>query len=492
MTVTTRFAPSPTGFLHIGGARTALFNWLFAKHHNGRFLLRIEDTDRERSTQAAIDAILDGMNWLGITPDEPPVFQSKRVDRHTKVVEEMLAAGKAYKCYVTMEELAERREKGQALLADIRNDAFKGADLEQAKAQVNELLAPFRSPYRDGRSAPSEDAPYTVRLRAPEAGLISFQDEVQGEVKIKAQEIDDLVLLRADGTPTYMLAVVVDDHDMEITEVIRGDDHLTNTFRQLPIYYAMGWEPPSFAHIPLIHGPDGKKLSKRHGALGVEGYRDLGYIPEGLKNYLLRLGWAHGDSEFITEQQAINWFDLEGINKGPARMDFDKLGYINAEHMKATNPSELLQRIKEFPQNGINIRDETENRLLTALPELCERGQTIPEILKAAEFLLVERPIQISGKAKKKLKGEALDRLKELTARLDELNDWKADKLSEVISQYCEENELSMGQVGPPLRTALTGGLPSPDLNLVLFWLGKDETIGRIDDVLSLPANNAD
>ncbi|HBH89425.1 MAG TPA: glutamate--tRNA ligase, partial [Hyphomonadaceae bacterium] len=303
--------------------------WLFGRHHGGKFLLRIEDTDHKRSTQEAIDAILAGMKWLGLESDEPPVFQSQRADRHVEVAQQLLANGKAFKCYVTPEELAERREKAQDLLAQVKAGEGSPEAIEALKAEANALMAAFRSPYRDGKAAPSDDAPYVVRLRAPDDGKIALSDDVQGDVSINAKEIDDLILLRADGTPTYMLAVVVDDHDMGVTQVIRGDDHLTNTFRQIPIFEGMGWALPKYAHIPLIHGPDGAKLSKRHGALGVEAYKDLGYIPDGLKNYLLRLGWSHGDNEFIPAEKAVEWFDLSGINKGASRMDFEKLAFIN-------------------------------------------------------------------------------------------------------------------------------------------------------------------
>lgn len=489
MTVTTRFAPSPTGFLHIGGARTALFNYLFARHHNGRFLLRIEDTDRARSTQEAIDAILEGMAWLGLEPDEPPVFQSERADRHTEVAEELLRSGRAYKCYFTMEELAARREEAQTMLAAIRAGEYPEAEVEEAKAQANKLLAPFRSPYRDGGDPPYDAAPYTVRLKAPNDGAISLEDGVQGHVSIRAQEIDDLILLRADGTPTYMLAVVVDDHDMGVTQVIRGDDHLTNTFRQIPIYQAMEWDIPSFAHIPLIHGPDGAKLSKRHGALGIEAYRDMGYLPEGLKNYLLRLGWSHGDDEFISEAQAIEWFNLDGVNKGAARMDYEKLGHINALHIRQAEPERLNKLVVDTLEKEKSLSEDQKARIKLALGGLSERGQTIPDIAAAAEFLLIERPIDISGKARKKLKPDSLNYLRELRKNLHNLEDWKPDTISDLISEFCDTNELSMGQVGPPLRSALTGGLPAPDINLILFWLGKDEVLGRIDDVLSAAPN---
>ena len=489
MTVTTRFAPSPTGFLHIGGARTALFNWLYARHNNGRFLLRIEDTDKKRSTREAIDAILAGMKWLGLEPDEPPVFQSEQAPRHVEVAEAMLANGKAFRCYVQPEELAERRERGQQLLTDAKQAEAKGKDATEMRAEANALLAAYRSPYRDGQPPSDPDQPYVVRLRAPDVDKISLTDKVQGAVSVNTSSIDDLILLRADGTPTYMLAVVVDDHDMGVTHVIRGDDHLTNTFRQLPIYHAMGWEPPEFSHIPLIHGPDGAKLSKRHGALGVEAYRDLGYLPEGIKNYLLRLGWSHGDAEFITEEQAIEWFDLNAVNKGAARMDFDKLDFINGEHLKHADSAHVAELVCENIENERELSDSAKKRISVAMSELKYRGRTIPEIAKAAEFLVIERPIELNAKARKKLKPDALGILGDLREVFRTLDDWSADGIAKAIELFCESRDLTIGQVGPQLRTSLTGGLPAPDLNLILFWLGKAESLGRIDDVLSVQNN---
>ncbi len=468
-----------------------MFNWLFARHHNGEFLLRIEDTDLKRSTQAAIDAILDGMNWLGLSPDQPEIYQSQRAPRHVEIAEELLARGKAFKCYVTPEELSARREEGQALLQQVKEGALEGGDLEAAKEKANRLLGAYRSPYRDGKAPASSDMPYTVRLKAPDEGHIVNEDLVQGTVSVRASEIDDLILLRADGTPTYMLAVVVDDHDMEITHIIRGDDHLTNTSRQIPIYQAMDWATPAFAHIPLIHGPDGAKLSKRHGALGVEAYRDMGYLPEGLKNYLLRLGWSHGDDEFITESDAIDWFGLEALNKGASRMDFEKLGHINAQHIKHLDTDRALTLVVEEISKTRTLSDDEKGRLQLALPVLLDRGQTIVDIAKAADFLLIERPIEISGKAKKKLKPDSVKLLGELKDDLEGLNAWTADALSEGITRFCEKHDISMGQIGPALRTSLTGGLPAPDLNLILFWLGKTESLARIDDVLAAMESNA-
>ncbi|MAP94418.1 MAG: glutamate--tRNA ligase [Ponticaulis sp.] len=485
MTVTTRFAPSPTGFLHIGGARTALFNWLFAKHHGGRFLLRIEDTDLKRSTQEAIDAILEGMEWLGLTSDEPPIFQSQRKDRHIDVANDLVARGKAYKCYVTPEELTERREKGQELRVLAKEKQAAGQPFETEKAEADKLLAPFRSPYRDGKAAPSEDMPFVVRLRAPDDGKIALQDKVQGTVELSATEIDDLILLRADGTPTYMLAVVVDDHDMGVTQVIRGDDHLTNTFRQIPIFQGMDWDIPSYAHIPLIHGPDGAKLSKRHGALGIEAYRDMGYLPDGLKNYLLRLGWSHGDDEVITTEQAIDWFDLDSVNKGASRMDFEKLAFINGEHIKTTPNETLSELVIAQIETNRSLAQAEKARISLAMGDLKLRGRTIPELSAASEFLIVNRPIDISAKARKKLSSDALKTLGDFREILIHIETWTSESLAKLIEDFCQAKNIGMGKIGPQLRTALTGGLPAPDLNLVLFWLGQDESLARIDDVLN-------
>tara|TARA_B100000678_G_scaffold44786_2_gene34599 strand:+ start:4282 stop:5757 length:1476 start_codon:yes stop_codon:yes gene_type:complete len=491
MTVTTRFAPSPTGFLHIGGARTALFNWLFAKHHGGKFLLRIEDTDHKRSTQEAIDAILEGMNWLGLTSDEPPVFQSRNEKRHAEVAHELLANGSAFKCYVTPEELAARREQGQAALAAAKEAEKSGEDASALKTKANELLAAFRSPYRDGAPGPSDGAPFVVRLRAPDTSKIELNDDVQGQVSVSTHDIDDLILLRADGTPTYMLAVVVDDHDMGVTQVIRGDDHLTNTFRQLPIFQGMGWATPKYAHIPLIHGPDGAKLSKRHGALGIEAYREMGYLPEGIKNYLLRLGWSHGDEEVISEENAIKWFGLDAVGKGASRMDFEKLAFINGEHIKSAADSRISSLVEQDIRTRRELSDDEVSRIRLAMPELKPRGRTVPEVAAACEFLIVRRPIDIPSKARKKLSKEALEILEDLKENLTDLKEWKSDKLSQILSDFCESRGLGMGKVGPQLRIALTGGLPAPDIHQILFWLGKDQSLARISDVLADDTINA-
>jgi glutamyl-tRNA synthetase len=484
MTVVTRFAPSPTGMLHIGGARTALFNYLFARHHGGRFLLRIEDTDRARSTDEATAAILEGMAWLGLDADEPPLMQSSREARHAEVAAEMLSRGTAFKCYATPEELQARRdlgeEKRQAAKADGLSDQARDALL----AEANALLAPYRSPWRDGAAAPAPDAPYTIRLRAPDEGDRVVEDGVQGTVRIQASEIDDLIMLRADGTPTYMLAVVVDDHDMGVTQVIRGDDHLRNTFRQIPIYEAMGWQAPAFAHVSLIHGPDGAKLSKRHGALSTLAYREMGYLPEAMKAYLLRLGWSHGDQEIFTDGEAISLFDLAGIGRAPARLDLEKLGQINSHFMRLADDDRLFGLLKPLFEADGSLQPEQQARILRALPHLKDRGSTLSELASAFAFLQVQRPLDLNKNARKSLSPEGLDRLAGLRHELASISQWTAEEISGTITSYCTAQDLSMGQVGQPLRAALTGGLPAPDIAPVLEWLGKEEALGRIDDQL--------
>lgn len=482
MSVVTRFAPSPTGFLHIGGARTALFNYLFARRHGGKFLLRIEDTDRERSTDAAVDAILDGMDWLGLHADEPPIFQFARADRHRACAEAMVENGTAFRCYVTQEELSARRDQGEALRARLKSDEnLSDADRTALTAEAASLLAAFRSPWRDGGTPPSSDAPYTIRLRAPDGDTITVKDRVQGEVSIDAGEIDDLILLRTDGTPTYMLAVVVDDHDMGITHVIRGDDHFRNTFRQIPIYLANGWTLPEFAHVPMIHGQDGAKLSKRHGALGIEAYRDMGYLPEGLCNYLLRLGWSHGDQELFSMDEAAAAFSLEGLNKAPARLDLDKLGAINAHHIRSADDARLLELVLAHRGNP-ELAPETIEQMRAAMPHLKERGQTIPEVSAAFDFLLADRPVTISDSARKQLVPEALDRLRRVSDLCSRIQPWRAENIADELKTLAGELGLGFGKIGGPLRAALTGGLPAPDLGLVMEWLGRDETLARLND----------
>ncbi|MEZ6011012.1 MAG: glutamate--tRNA ligase [Hyphomonas sp.] len=470
--------------LHIGGARTALFNYLFAKHHNGKFLLRIEDTDRERSTPEATAAILEGMDWLGLKADEPPLMQFERAARHAEVAYEMIERGTAFRCYATQEELQARRdlgeEKRQAAKAEGISDETKAALL----AEAHELLAPYRSPWRDGAPPPAPDASFTVRLRAPDGGERVLEDGVQGTIRIQASELDDLILLRADGTPTYMLAVVVDDHDMDVTHIIRGDDHLRNAFRQIPIYEAMGWTVPLMAHVPMIHGQDGAKLSKRHGALSTLAYREMGYLPEAMRAYLLRIGWSHGDQEIFTDEEAIAAFDISGINRAPGRLDLDKLGQVNSHFMRLADDDRLFGLLKPYWEAEGAIGD-AEPRLRAALPHMKDRGNTLPELAQSFAFLLAKRPLAMNKNARKALSGEGLDRLRGLRDELLRTPQWTAEQISATITSYCTAQVLSMGQIGQPLRAALTGGLPAPDIAPVLEWLGRDEALGRIDDQLA-------
>ncbi len=462
--VITRFAPSPTGFLHIGGARTALFNYLFAKHHGGTFLLRVEDTDLKRSTPEATQAILDGMDWLGLKADGEIVYQSKNAPAHIEAALTMIDSGHAYRCYLTPEQ----------------QDSLRQSAREAGHA--------FRSPYRDGKAAPTDTASFVVRFRVAD-GQTHINDHVQGEVKWENDQFDDLVLLRADGSPTYMLAVVVDDHNMGITHVIRGDDHLINAGRQSLIYRALGWDVPDFAHVPLIHGPDGKKLSKRHGALGVEAYSEMGYIPEGIKNYLLKLGWAQGDQEIFTKQEAIEAFTMSGLNKAPARLDFDKMAFINGHHMQMSAESQIMEWAKPFLdlENERDLPDETLARVSAAMPSLKPRAKTLAEFAQQAYYITRQRPLPITGKAKKSLKGDAIFYLRELQKMLQDVQspDWTSSHLEKVLTVYATNKNLGFGKIGQPLRAALTGGAPSPDLAVVLHCLGKDETLGRLTDCLS-------
>lgn len=493
MTVITRFAPSPTGDLHIGGARTALFAWLFARANSGKFLLRIEDTDRARSTEEAVETILDGLDWLGLCPDEPPTFQSQRADRHVEVANELIERGHAFKCYLSPEELDRRRQDLETAREELRSLAAAEGGSESddpavservgiLKARVAELSKAFRSPYRDGSVAPPADgAPYVVRLRIPDDMLVTVDDAVQGKVSIGGDELDDMILLRSDGTPTYMLAVVVDDHDMGVTHVIRGDDHFRNTFRQIPIMAAMEWPVPIYAHIPLIHGSDGKKLSKRHGAQSVTAFRDLGFLPEGVKNYLLRLGWSHGDDEIISEEQAIEWFGLGGLNKAPARLDLQKLASVNGHYMARADDERLgallLQR-SEFSDLGPEIRA----RVLGAVGSLKSRAADLAVLSEAVQFLLDIRPIELTGKRAKLLNDENLKHLKLLSNQLSQVQDWGEPTLKNAIDRYCEDQGVGIGKVGPVLRAVLTGGAPSPDLATVLALLGREESLARVSD----------
>ena len=465
--IRTRFAPSPTGFLHIGGARTALFNWLLAKRLGGQFFLRIEDTDRARSTQAAVDAILDGLSWLGLDWDGDAISQFDRADRHVEVAHELLAKGQAFKCYCSPDEVQELRD--------------------QAFAEGRALRSPWRD--RDPADAPA-DTPFTVRFRAPDSDVI-LKDAVQGEVRWAAKEFDDLILLRSDGTPTYNLAVVVDDHDMGITHIVRGDDHLVNGGRQSQIYDALGWDRPVFAHIPLIHGDDGKKLSKRHGALGAEDYRAMGYLPEGLRNYLLRLGWSHGDQEIFTDAEAIAAFDLSGLNKAPARMDMGKLNHINGHHLAQADDTRLAELVVPFLdglENRIADAEITQQRLLAAMPVLKTRAATLAELAQQSYFLLKNRPFHLEGKAAKPLNDEARQRLYRLFTRLADLNGWTEEALAEELKNFAETEEIGFGKVGQPLRAALTGGAPAPDLAQVMTFLGREEALDRIKDQMSADA----
>jgi glutamyl-tRNA synthetase len=461
--IVTRFAPSPTGFLHIGGARTALFNWLYARHHGGRFRLRIEDTDRKRSTPEAIQAILVGLEWLGLDWDGEVVYQSERAGRHAESARALLADGKAYHCYCTPEELAEMRA--------------------EARAQGRAKLYDGRWRDRDPAEAPSGAQP-VVRLKAPQDGETVIDDLVQGPVTVANAQLDDMVLLRADGTPTYMLSVVVDDHDMEVSHVIRGDDHLTNAFRQSQLYQALGWTPPAFAHIPLIHGADGAKLSKRHGALGVEAYRDLGYLPEALRNYLLRLGWSHGDDEIISTEQAIDWFDLDAVGRGAARFDFAKLESVNGHYLRKAEDARLLDLIRPRleARSGQRLDGAARDRLARGMAGLKARAKTLEELAENAAFYVAERPLPLTPKAAKLLADEAPDVLGRLLERLQDQADWSEAALEARVRDFAEAEGLKLGQVAQPLRAALTGSGASPGIFEVMTVLGRAESLARIGD----------
>ena len=486
MQVVTRFAPSPTGFLHIGGARTALFCWLYARAKGGKFLLRIEDTDRERSTQAAVDAIFDGLSWLGLDADEPPLLQSERAERHREVALELVRRGAAYRCPVTQDELEARRAAAAALRREREIAApMSERDAASLEAARDHLMKPFRSAWRDPARALPDGAPYVVRLRMPDEGEIVVEDRVQGRVRIACSDLDDLILLRSDGTPTYMLAVVVDDHDMGVTHVIRGDDHLTNTFRQLPIYLGMGWTPPVHSHVPMIHGPDGKKLSKRHGALGVEAYRELGYLPEALKNYLLRLGWSHGDDEIIDTDQAIAWFDLDGLGKAPARLDIAKLNAVNGHYMGLADHdrlADLFFALPFEPDLEARLSPAARERIRAAMGVLKTRAATIVQLKDASAFLTDLRPIALTGKSADLLNDEARERLRQVVRRLEALADWSEGPIRDEMTGLCAELGVSMGKIGPLLRAVLTGGASAPDIMLVLTLLGRNECLARLKD----------
>ena len=467
-TVITRFAPSPTGYLHIGGARTALFNWLYARHTGGKMLLRIEDTDRERSTEAATAAILDGLTWMGLDWEGEPISQFARADRHRQVAEELVAAGGAYYCYASQAELEEMRETARA---EGRPPRYDG-----------------RWRDRDPSEAPDGVKP-VIRIKAPRDGETVVRDKVQGDVVFPNKDLDDFIILRSDGTPTYMHAVVVDDHDMGVTHIIRGDDHLTNAARQTIIYKAMGWDVPVMAHIPLIHGPDGAKLSKRHGALGAEAYRAMGFLPAALRNYLARLGWSHGDDEVMSTEDMVRWFEIEDINKGAARFDVKKLEAINGIHMRHM-PDEDLFRIfvdtLPFLEGGpalvTKLDEEHKTKLLAAMPGLKERAKTLVELMDGAAFLFAQRPLALDEKAQAILDGDGRRVLQSLLPVLEKAEEWDASALETAIKAFAEEQGLKLGKVAQPLRAALTGKSTSPGVFDVLELVGRDESLARIRD----------
>jgi glutamyl-tRNA synthetase len=464
MTIVTRFAPSPTGYLHIGGARTALFNWLFARHHGGKFLLRIEDTDRARSTDAATAAIFEGLKWLGLDWDDEAVSQFSRRERHAEVARSLLASGQAYYCYATPDELeairAEQRAAGQPLRYDGR----------------------WRD--RDPATAPAGILP-TIRLRAPQTGETVVDDQVQGPVTVANDQMDDMVLLRGDGTPTYMLSVVVDDHDYGITHIIRGDDHLTNAFRQTQLYRAMGWEAPIFAHIPLIHGPDGKKLSKRHGAQGVEEWREMGYLPETLRNYLLRLGWGHGDDEIISTEQAIAWFTLEGIGRSPSRLDFGKLDNLNGHYIREADDTRLATLITPRIETALGrpLTPAQTARLAAGMGGLKARAKTLNDLAAASRLYAEERPVTPDAKAAAILTPAAIALLTEWLARATATADFSAAALEQAARALAEERGVKLGELAQPLRAALTGSTISPPVFEVASIFGRDEVIARVKDL---------
>ncbi|WP_114858478.1 glutamate--tRNA ligase [Azospirillum brasilense] len=463
MTVVTRFAPSPTGFLHIGGARTALFNWLYARRNGGTYLLRIEDTDRQRSTDAAVDAILDGLSWLGLDWDGEAVSQFARKDRHAEVAQQMLAAGRAYYCYASPEELEEMRAAQKAAGQPVRYDGrWRDRDPSEAPAGVKPV----------------------IRLKAPQQGETVLKDRVQGEVTVQNAQLDDLILLRADGTPTYLLAVVVDDHDMGVTHVIRGDDHLTNTFRQIQIFNAMGWDLPEFGHIPLIHGPDGAKLSKRHGALGVDAYRDMGYLPEAIRNYLLRLGWGHGDDEIISTEQAVEWFNLEGIGRSPSRFDFAKLENLNAHYMRQADDARLvgLAAPRLEAELGRALTESERDLLTRAMNGLKQRARTVVDLAQSARFYLAARPLAMDEKAAALLDEKGRGVLTDLAGRFEAEADFTAAALEGLVRAFAEERGEKLGKIAQPLRAALTGSTVSPPIFEVAEILGRAETLARMKD----------
>ena len=473
--IVTRFAPSPTGFLHIGGARTALFNWLYARGRSGKFLLRIEDTDRARSTDEAIAAIFDGLGWLGLAWDGEPVHQFSRAARHREVAEELLAAGKAYYCYASPEELAAMRE--------------------QARAEGRSKL--YNGMWRDrDPSYPRPDVKPVIRLKAPLTGETVIEDQVQGRVVWQNENLDDLVLLRSDGTPTYMLAVVVDDHDMGVTHIIRGDDHLTNGARQAQIYQALGWSVPVMAHIPLIHGPDGAKLSKRHGALGIEAYRAMGYLPVAMRNYLVRLGWAHGDQEIFSTEEMIAAFDLPAIGRAPARLDLAKLDNLNGHYIRQMADADLvaeIERVLPYVPNGAELAAKMtpalRAKLINAIPGLKERAKTLVELIESARYLYAGRPLPLDEKAAAQMTTETRNLLGQVSRDLAMIDPWSAEAAEAAVRAYAERAGVKLGAVAQPLRAALTGRTTSPGIFDVLAVLGKAESLARIADQAVAPAD---
>jgi glutamyl-tRNA synthetase len=460
MSVRTRFAPSPTGFLHIGGARTALFNHLFARRHGGQFLLRIEDTDRQRSPQEAVEQILESLHWLGLDPDEPPLFQSTREARHREVAHALLAMGRAYRCYATPEELAGMRERA---IAEGRPPRYDGR-------------------WRDREPGPEQEGkPYAIRIKAPREGETVVEDLVQGTVRVANSELDDMIILRSDGTPTYLHAVVVDDHDMAITHVIRGDDHLTNTFRQCQVYDAMGWRRPHFAHIPLIHGADGTKLSKRHGAVSVLEFREQGYLPEALCNYLLRLGWGHGDVEVISREEAVRIFDLKDVGRSPSRMDYAKLGHLNGVYLRQADPDAIARQVLErlAKRTSLSFGTDGAARVRALVPDVLPRARTVEEAAEMCAFAIATIPIPMEEKAKATLTVEAKQRLRDLAEFLSDAP-WEREDLEHWLRDYAEVKGVKLKDVAQPLRVALTGSLTSPPINAVLAALGRGEAIERI------------
>ena len=469
--VVTRFAPSPTGYLHIGGARTALFNWLYARHTGGVMLLRIEDTDRERSTEGATAAILDGLKWLGLDWDGEPVSQFARAARHREVAEELVRTGRAYHCYATPAELEEMREKARA---EGRPPRYDG-----------------RWRDRDPSEAPAGVRP-AIRIKAPQEGETLVRDRVQGDVRFPNKDLDDFIILRSDGNPTYMHAVVVDDHDMDVTHIIRGDDHLTNAARQTVIYEAMGWDVPVMAHIPLIHGPDGAKLSKRHGALGVEAYRAMGYLPEALRNYLARLGWSHGDDEVMSTEDMVRWFEIEDVNRGAARFDYAKLEALNGLYMRKSDDAALLDRflatLPFIEERGAIPAEPTEQQkamLLAALPGLKERAKTLVELADSAQYLFVSRPLALDEKAAQILDAEARGIIAALLPELEALTEWSAASTEAAVRAFAEKSGLKLGKVAQPLRAALTGRSTSPGVFDVIAVLGRAESLARLSDQIA-------